>query len=167
MAVTGGSYGGYATLAGVTFTPNLYAAAVDIVGPSNILTLLATVPPYWKPMLAMFKHRIGDWTTPEGKAMLEKRSPLHYADRIRTPLAIFQGKNDPRVKMSESDQIVTAIRKRGGKVLYVVYPDEGHGFRRPANKRDFFGRTERFLARHLGGWAEPFTKPKGSTARIR
>jgi dipeptidyl aminopeptidase/acylaminoacyl peptidase len=165
VAIMGGSYGGYAALAGVTFTPDLYRAAVDIVGPSNIITLLKSVPPYWKPMQAVFRNRVGDIETE--REMLEARSPLNHAHKITTPLIIFQGKNDPRVKMKESDQIVQAIRKREGQVRYIVYPDEGHGFRRPPNKLDFYGRTERFLARHLGGRAEPFKPIKGATAVVK
>lgn len=164
VAILGGSYGGYATLAGVAFTPDLYAAAVDIVGPSNLVTLLRSVPPYWKPMQAIFRTRVGDLDAE--RAMLMDRSPLCHAEAIRTPLAIFQGANDPRVKIHESDQIVAAIRRRGGQVLYVVYPDEGHGFRREPNRMDFLARTESFLAIHLGGRAEPATPQKGATARI-
>lgn len=165
VGILGGSYGGYATLAGVTFTPALYAAAVDIVGPSSILTLLKSIPPYWKPLMTVFKTRVGDPVA--DKEMLRKRSPLYFADRIRTPLAIFQGANDPRVKIAESNQIVAAIRKRKGQVLYVVYPDEGHGFRRAPNRLDFLARTERFLARHLGGRLEPLSRIPGATARVR
>ncbi|MBN2496572.1 MAG: S9 family peptidase [Deltaproteobacteria bacterium] len=165
IGILGGSYGGYAVLAGVTFTPDLYAVAVDIVGPSNIVTLLESVPPYWKPMLALFQVRVGDLKA--DREMLEARSPLHFAERIRTPLIIFQGANDPRVKQAESDQIVKAIRDRGGRVDYVVYADEGHGFARPPNRLDFIGRAERFLAEQLGGRLEPFTPPEGSTADQR
>ncbi len=165
VAILGGSYGGYAALAGVAFTPGLYAAAVDIVGPSSILTLLASIPPYWKPLMTVFSTRVGDLKA--DREMLRRRSPLYFAHRIRTPLAIFQGANDPRVKISESDQMVQAIRRRGGRVLYVVYPDEGHGFKGPANRLDFIGRTEGFLSRHLGGRLEPFRKIPGSSAQIR
>ncbi|MBU1533896.1 S9 family peptidase [Myxococcota bacterium] len=165
VGIMGGSYGGYATLAGVTFTPDLYAVGVDIVGPSSIITLLKSVPPYWKPMMAIFKTRVGDLATEE--KMLKERSPLYHADRIKTPLAIFQGANDPRVKIHESNQIVKAIRKNKGKVLYVVYPDEGHGFRREPNRMDYIARTEGFLAKYLGGRAQPHKAIKGSTAEIR
>ncbi len=165
VGILGGSYGGYATLAGVAFTPDLYAAAVDIVGPSNIVTLLRSVPPYWKPMMAIFNTRVGDLKA--DYKLLMDRSPLCHASQIKTPLAIFQGANDPRVKIAESNQIVTAIRKRGRPVLYVVYPDEGHGFRREPNRMDFLARTERFLARYLGGRAQPFSPVKGSTAQVR
>ncbi len=165
VAIMGGSYGGYATLAGVTFTPDLYAAAVDIVGPSNIITLLNSVPPYWKPLMAIFKNRVGDKETE--KEMLERQSPLNHADKIKTPLFIFQGANDPRVKQAESDQIVKAIRDRGGRVDYVVYADEGHGFARPPNRLDFVGRAELFLSEHLGGRAEPHVPPEGNTAQVK
>ncbi|MDY0000333.1 MAG: S9 family peptidase [Polyangia bacterium] len=164
VAIMGGSYGGYAALAGVAYTPDLYAAAVDIVGPSNIVTLLQSVPPYWKPMLAVFRTRVGDLD--KDRAMLLDRSPLCHAHKIRAPLAVFQGANDPRVKIHESDQMVAAIRRRGGKVLYVVYPDEGHGFRREPNRMDFIGRAEAFLAEHLGGRLETLSPVRGSTAKI-
>jgi len=165
VGIMGGSYGGYAALAGVTFTPDLYRVAVDIVGPSNIITLLKSVPPYWKPLMAIFTTRVGDLKKDYNQLM--DRSPLCHADKIRTPLAIFQGANDPRVKIHESDQIVAAIRRRGGKVLYVVYPDEGHGFRREPNRMDFLARTEVFLAKHLGGRLQPFAAVKGSKAFVR
>lgn len=165
VGIMGGSYGGYAALAGVTFTPDLYAAAVDIVGPSNLITLMNSIPPYWKPMMAIFSYRLGDMETE--KEMLEARSPLNFIDRIITPLIIFQGANDPRVKQAESDQIVEAIRGRGGRVDYVVYGDEGHGFARPPNRIDFIGRAEQFLAEHLGGRVEPFEPSEGTTAEVR
>ncbi|MFH2008495.1 MAG: S9 family peptidase [bacterium] len=165
VGIMGGSYGGYATLAGVAFTPDLYAAAVDIVGPSSILTLLKSIPPYWKPLMAVFRVRVGDIDS--DKDMLKARSPLYFADRIKTPLAIFQGANDPRVKIGESNQIVAAIRKRGGKVLYVVYPDEGHGFRREPNRMDFLARTEEFLGKHLRGRVQPFAEVPGSKGEVR
>jgi dipeptidyl aminopeptidase/acylaminoacyl peptidase len=165
VGIMGGSYGGYATLAGVTFTPDLYAAAVDIVGPSNIITLLETVPPYWKPIMCIFKNRVGDKESE--KKMLEERSPLNYADKIKTPLFIFQGANDPRVKQAESDRIVKAIRDRGGSVDYVVYTDEGHGFARPPNRMDYIGRTEQFLKEYLGGRSEPHKPPEGTTAQVK
>jgi acetyl esterase/lipase len=128
---------------------------VSIVGPSNITTLLNTIPSYWKPGMEMFKNRVGDHTTDEGRAFLESRSPLTFADRITKPLLIGQGANDPRVKQSESDQIVAAMTRHGIPVAYVLFPDEGHGFARPANATAFNAVTEQFLARHLGGRAEP------------
>jgi dipeptidyl aminopeptidase/acylaminoacyl peptidase len=165
VAIMGSSYGGYAALAGVAFTPSRYAAAVDLVGPSNLETLLASIPPYWKPLGAIFRLRVGDRVT--DRRMLHRRSPLHFAHRIRTPLLIFGGQNDPRVKLVESEQIVRAIRRRGGKVRYVVYTDEGHGLRRAANRLDFAGRVEAFLARHLGGRAEPYVLQAGTSAEVR
>ena len=129
----GGSYGGYATLAGVAFTPDVYAAAVSIVGPSNLITLLESIPPYWEAARKMFAVRMGDVATPEGKQQLERQSPLNSAAKIKTPLLVIQGANDPRVNKRESDQIVVALRDRGFPVEYIVAPDEGHGFARPVN----------------------------------
>src|SRR5690606_19867739 len=133
ICIMGGSYGGYATLVGLTFTPEVFACGVDIVGPSNLETLLETIPPYWEPMVKQFHERMGNPSTPEGKRLLIGRSPLHKADRIARPLLIGQGANDPRVKQSESDQIVEAMQKHGIPVTYVVFPDEGHGFAKPTN----------------------------------
>jgi len=155
VAIMGGSYGGYATLAGLTLTPEVFACGVDIVGPSNLLTLIASVPPYWMPVLQMFRDRIGDFGTEEGRQMLTERSPLTHVRNICRPLLIGQGKNDPRVKQAESDQIVQAMQARGIPVTYVLYPDEGHGFARPENRLSFYAVTEAFLARHLGGRYEP------------
>jgi dipeptidyl aminopeptidase/acylaminoacyl peptidase len=151
VAIMGGSYGGYATLAGVAFTPELYAAGVSIVGPSNLITLLQSIPPYWEAGRKMFHVRMGDPTTPEGKKQLERQSPLNSADKIKTPLLVVQGANDPRVKKAESDQIVIALRDRGFPVEYLVAPDEGHGFQRPVNNMAMYAATEKFLAKHLGG----------------
>lgn len=168
VAIMGGSYGGYATLAGLTFTPEVFACGVDIVGPSNLETLLETIPPYWAPMVKQFHERMGNPKTPEGLALLKARSPLHKADRIVRPLLIGQGANDPRVKQSESDQIVAAMEKHGIPVTYVVFPDEGHGFHRPENNLAFTAIAEAFLASVLGGRAEPFDgEVARSTAEIR
>ena len=131
VAIMGGSYGGYATLAGLAFTPEVFAAGIDIVGPSNLITLIESIPPYWKPMLAMLTSRVGDPSTEQGRAFLEERSPLTKAHAIRKPLLIGQGANDPRVKQAESDQIVAAMQKKNIPVTYALYPDEGHGFARP------------------------------------
>jgi dienelactone hydrolase len=150
VGIMGGSYGGYATLAGVAFTPDLYAAAVSIVGPSNLITLLESFPPYWEAGRKIFYARMGDPTTPEGKAQLTRQSPLNSADKIKTPLLVVQGANDPRVKKAESDQIVVALRERGFPVEYLVAPDEGHGFARPVNNMAMFAAAEKFLAHHLG-----------------
>jgi dipeptidyl aminopeptidase/acylaminoacyl peptidase len=168
VAIMGGSYGGYATLVGLTFTPEVFACGVDIVGPSNLETLLETIPPYWKPMVKQFHMRMGNPETEEGKALLIERSPLHKADKIVRPLLIAQGANDPRVKQSESDQIVEAMEKHRIPVTYVVFPDEGHGFARPENNIAFTAITENFLAECLGGRAEPIGDTLGkSTAEIR
>ncbi len=153
VAIMGGSYGGYATLVGLTFTPDEFAAGVDIVGPSNIVTLLKTIPPYWAPMMAMFTKRVGSLEKDED--FLRSRSPLFKAERITKPLLIGQGANDPRVKQTESDQIVKAMRDTKKPVEYVVFPDEGHGFANPENNLRFFAATENFLAKYLGGRAEP------------
>jgi dipeptidyl aminopeptidase/acylaminoacyl peptidase len=135
----------------VAFTPDVYAAAVSIVGPSNLLTLLDSIPPYWAAGRKMFYERMGDPTTPEGERQLEQQSPLFSADRIKTPLFVVQGANDPRVKKAESDQIVVALRDRKFPVEYMVAPDEGHGFNRPVNNMAMYAAVEKFLAKHLGG----------------
>lgn len=149
VAIYGGSYGGYATLAGAAFTPDLYACGVDIVGPSNIMTLIASVPPYWQPLLKLFYTRVGDPAT--DTVMLKERSPLFSASKIKIPMLIGQGANDPRVKQAESEQIVAALKGNEQYVEYIVYPDEGHGFARPENRLDFYGKSEKFLAKYLGG----------------
>lgn len=155
VAIMGGSYGGYATLTGLTFTPDAFACGVDIVGPSNLNTLLSTVPPYWASFFEQLAKRMGDPRTAEGKRWLTERSPLTRADRIRKPLLIGQGANDPRVKQDESDQIVKAMKAKNIPVTYVLFPDEGHGFARPENNKAFNAVTEGFLAQCLGGRAEP------------
>lgn len=155
VAIMGGSYGGYATLAGLTFTPDAFACGVDIVGPSNLETLISTIPPYWAPMVKIFHERMGDPTTEEGRGILRAASPLYKAERIVKPLLIAQGANDPRVKQAESDQIVGAMKSAGIPVTYVLYPDEGHGFAKPANNIAFFAIAENFLAECIGGRAEP------------
>ena len=151
VGIMGGSYGGYATLAGVAFTPDVYAGAVSIVGPSNLITLLDSIPPYWEPIRELFYKRMGDPRTPEGKAQLERQSPLNSAAKIKTPLMVVQGANDPRVNKAESDQIVIALRDRGFPVEYLVAPDEGHGFARPVNNMAMFAAAEKFMAKFLGG----------------
>jgi len=167
VAIMGGSYGGYATLAGLTFTPDKFACGVDIVGPSNLNTLLTTIPPYWEAIRAQFVRSMGDPTTPEGQALLKERSPLTKADQIKRPLLIGQGANDPRVKQAESDQIVEAMKAKGIPVTYVLFPDEGHGFARPENNLAFYAATEHFLERCLGGRAEPFGSAlKGSSMKV-
>ena len=151
VAIMGGSYGGYATLAGVTFTPDEYACGVSIVGPSNLVTLLESIPPYWESFRKVMYARMADLETEEGKAWFYERSPLNSADKIKAPLLVVQGANDPRVKMAESDQIVVAMRELGLPVEYIVAPDEGHGFQRPVNQMAFIASTEKFLASHIGG----------------
>ena len=163
VAIFGGSYGGYATLAGLTFTPELYACGVDIVGPSNLQTLMATIPAYWKPFKMQMLKRIGD--VENDQEFNKKISPLFHVDAIQVPLMIGQGQNDPRVKVAESDQIVAAMRAKKIPVTYILYPDEGHGFARPENRMDFNGRAEQFLAQCLGGRAEPYQKKEGTTAQ--
>jgi len=151
VAIFGISYGGYAALAGLAFTPDLYAAGVSFVGPSNLITLLNSIPPYWEANRILFHFRIGDPSTPEGKAQLIRQSPLFSADQITAPLLVVQGQNDPRVIKAESDQIVVAMRERGLSVKYINAPDEGHGFARPVNNMAFVAAMEKFLATHVGG----------------
>jgi dipeptidyl aminopeptidase/acylaminoacyl peptidase len=155
VAIMGGSYGGYATLVGLTFTPDVFACGVDIVGPSNIITLLKTVPPYWAPFMPVLTRKVGDPSTPEGRKLLVERSPLTHVEKIVRPLLIGQGANDQRVKQAESDQIVQAMQAKKIPVCYVLYPDEGHGFARPENRMSFNAVTEAFLAKHLGGNFQP------------
>jgi len=165
VAIMGGSYGGYATLVALTFTPEVFACGVDIVGPSNLITLLQTIPPYWEPMKLQMYHRIGNLETePE---FLKSRSPLFFIDRIQKPLLIGQGAHDPRVKQSESDQIVEAMQKANLPVEYVLYTDEGHGFARPENRLHFYAVAEEFLAKHLGGRFETATNIEGHSAVIK
>jgi len=169
VAVFGGSYGGYAALAAATFTPDAFACNVDIVGPSNLKTLIAAVPPYWKPIRSMFDVRIGNVDDPKDADLIHNASPLFKADKISKPLLIGQGANDPRVNVKESEQIVDAIEKNKGSVTYVLYPDEGHGFARPENRIDFNARAEKFLGSCLGGRYEPMEGEKitGSTAVVK
>ncbi len=155
VGIFGGSYGGYAVLAALTMTPDTFACGADIVGPSNLVTLLHSIPPYWAPMIDLFTTRVGDHRTDEGCKFLEKRSPLTYVERIERPLLIAQGANDPRVKQTESDQIVHAMEAKGIPVTYVLYPDEGHGFARPENRLSFFAVAEAFMSQVLGGRFEP------------
>ena len=153
VAIQGGSYGGYAALVGATFTPEVFACAVDLVGPSNLQTLIASIPPYWEPLIAQFHTRIGH---PEHDAdLLWERSPLSRAEHVSIPLLIGQGANDPRVKQAESEQFVTVLRDRGIDHEYLLFEDEGHGFAKPDNRLRFYAAVEAFLARHLGGRQEP------------
>ena len=165
VAIMGGSYGGYATLVGLTFTPEVFTAGVDIVGPSNLVTLMQSIPPYWAPMLASMYHRVGNLETEE--EFLKSRSPLFFVDRIQKPLLIGQGANDPRVKQAESEQIVEAMKQANKPVEYVLYTDEGHGFARPENRLHFFAIAEAFLAKYLGGRAEPVGNIQGHSGVIK
>ncbi len=164
IAIMGGSYGGYATLVGLTFTPEVFACGVDIVGPSNIITLLKSIPPYWAPLMAMFQHRVGNVETEA--EFLRTRSPLFFADQIEKPLLIGQGANDPRVKQEESEQIVAAMGKAGKPVQYALYTDEGHGFARPENRLHFHAIAEEFLAKYLGGQFEPVGEIEGHSGIV-
>jgi dipeptidyl aminopeptidase/acylaminoacyl peptidase len=151
VAIYGGSYGGYATLAGLAFTPDLYACGIDYVGVSNLFTFLNTIPPYWKPYLEMWYEKVGH---PEhDKALLEAASPVFHADKIRAPLLVAQGAKDPRVKVDESDQMVAALKKRGVAVEYILKDNEGHGFHNEENRFEFYEAMERFLAKHIGSAA--------------
>jgi dipeptidyl aminopeptidase/acylaminoacyl peptidase len=147
IAIYGGSYGGYATLAGVAYTPELYAAAVDYVGVANLFTFMNTIPPYWKPYLAQIYDMVGD--PKKDSLLLASASPVLSADKIITPLFVAQGANDPRVNKAESDQMVEALKKRGVQVEYMVKTDEGHGFHNQDNQYDFYGAMEKFLDKHL------------------
>jgi len=163
VGIAGGSYGGYATLAGLAFTPDMYAAGVSYVGPSNLITLLNSIPPYWESIRTIFNERMGNPNTEAGKAQLIRQSPLNSASRIKAPLLVVQGANDPRVNKAESEQIVVALRDRGFPVEYLLAPDEGHGFARPINNLAMFAATEKFLARHLGGRYQESMTPAIST----
>ena len=160
VAIMGGSYGGYATLAGLAFTPDVYAAGVDIVGPSNLITLLNSIPAYWEAGRKVFTERMGDMETPEGKAFLERQSPLNSASKIKAPLMIIQGANDPRVKKAESDQIAIAMRDLGRPVVYLNAPDEGHGYHKPVNNMAAFAKAEEFIGKALHVRYEADMKPE-------
>jgi dipeptidyl aminopeptidase/acylaminoacyl peptidase len=167
VAIMGGSYGGYCVLAGLAFTPEVFACGVDIVGPANLNTLLTSIPDYWEAMREQLYKRVGDPRTPDGAALLKERSPLTRADDIKRPLLIGQGANDPRVKQAESDQIVQAMEAKQIPVTYVLFPDEGHGFARPENNIAFLAVAEQFLAQNLGGRAEAYGDDlKGSSMHV-
>jgi dipeptidyl aminopeptidase/acylaminoacyl peptidase len=149
VGIYGGSYGGYAALVGAAFTPDVFRCAVDLVGPSNLITLIGSVPEYWKPQIALFHTKVGN---PETESdFLWSRSPLSRVDDIQIPVLVAQGKNDPRVKEAEAQQIVDALREKGLPHEYLLFEDEGHGLARPENREVFYGATEAFLAQHLGG----------------
>ena len=155
VAIMGASYGGYATLVGLTFTPTAFSCGVDVVGPANLETLINSIPPYWASFLAQLKLALGDPDTEAGKALLQARSPLSRVDRIERPLLVAQGANDPRVKQAESDQIVNAMIEKKIPVTYILYPDEGHGFQKPENSLSFYAVAEAFLAQCHGGRYQP------------
>ena len=165
IAIMGASYGGYSTLVGLTFTPEVFAAGVDIVGPSSLITLTQTIPPYWEPLKKQFFYRVGNLETEPD--FLQSRSPLFFVDKIQKPLLIGQGANDPRVKESESEQIVKAMEDAGKPVEYVLYKDEGHGFARPENRLHFYAIAEEFLAKYLGGKFEPVGFIEGHSGLVR
>ena len=165
IAIMGASYGGYSTLVGLTFTPEVFAAGVDIVGPSSLITLTQTIPPYWEPLKKQFFYRVGNLETEPD--FLQSRSPLFFVDKIQKPLLIGQGANDPRVKESESEQIVKAMEDAGKPVEYVLYKDEGHGFARPENRLHFYAIAEEFLAKYLGGQFEPLGFIEGHSGLVR
>jgi dipeptidyl aminopeptidase/acylaminoacyl peptidase len=151
VGITGISYGGYATLAGLTFTPDVYAAGASYVGPSNLITLLNSIPPYWAPLKKTFDKRVGDPDDEDDRERLKKQSPFFHAENIDDPLLVIQGANDPRVKKQESDQIVVAARENDVPTQYMVAPEEGHGFRKENNRLAVAARMERFFGQHLGG----------------
>lgn len=167
IAIYGGSYGGYATLVGMTFTPDVFACGVDIVGVANLNTFMKTIPPHWAPFLPQLKRRVGDMSTEEGRSFLASRSPVNFIQNIKKPLLIGQGLNDPRVNHDESQQMVDGMQKKNIPVTYVLFPDEGHGFARPQNRMAFYAVSEAFLAQHLGGNYEPIGDDfKGSSVQV-
>jgi dipeptidyl aminopeptidase/acylaminoacyl peptidase len=149
IGIYGGSYGGYATLAGITRTPDLYAAAINYVGVSNLFTFMSTIPPYWEPLRSQFYEMVGNPDDPADKARMTATSPALNAEKIKTPLLVAQGARDPRVNKAESDQIVEALRKRGVDVQYIVKDNEGHGFANEENRFEFYAAMEAFLGKHL------------------
>jgi dipeptidyl aminopeptidase/acylaminoacyl peptidase len=155
IAIMGGSFGGYATLVGMTFSPDIFACGIDISGPSNLATLLENPPPYWMPLMPVLRQRVGDHRTEQGQADLASRSPLRFADRIKRPMLIAQGAEDPRVRRAETDQIVDAMRRQQIPVTYLLYPNEGHGLQKQSNRFAFYAAAEAFLAEHLGGRYQP------------
>jgi dipeptidyl aminopeptidase/acylaminoacyl peptidase len=165
VAAMGWSGGGYATLMALSQQPDMFACGVDGVGPGDLRTLFGSFPTYWDGILARWRRRVGD--VEHDDAFNRERSPIYHVDAIRAPLLVGQGRNDPRVKVASADAMVKALRDGGREVTYVVYPDEGHGFARPENQLDFFGRVEEFLAKHLGGRAESWAKMDGATAELK
>jgi len=164
IAAMGASMGGFATLRALAMRPDLFACGVDVVGPADLAANFRSWPSYWSNVLTRWRRRGGDFDHDE--ALNRRVSPLYQVDKIRAPLLVGQGKNDARVKIAISDAMVAALRKAKREVGYVVYPDEGHGFRRPENQMDFYGRVEEFLAKHLGGRAEAWKQIPGATAQV-
>ncbi len=164
IAIMGGSFGGYSTLAGLAFTPDFFCCGVDIVGPSNFITLLSSVPDYWKPSMVCWYKTAGNPDTPEDIPYLKSISPLFKKDDIKSPLLVFQGQNDPRVVKAESDQIVKALKDKNRPVAYVLYPDEGHGFHKEENIKSYIAFTEKFLSKFLNGWFEPYNEEELKTS---
>jgi dipeptidyl aminopeptidase/acylaminoacyl peptidase len=163
----GGSYGGYSALMAATKTPEVFACIVDLFGISNLITFMATIPPYWGPWFSIWKNRLGDPATDEGRAFLRERSPINHIERAKRPILIAQGMHDVRVVAAESEQMVTALKAGGVPVTYVTFPDEGHGFVRPENRLAFTAVAEAFLAKHLGGQFQPIGNDfAGSSIRI-
>ena len=169
IGILGGSYGGYAVLMALARHPNLYACGIDVVGPTNLETFVGEIPAYWEAVRPDLYRAVGDPSTPDGRHQLQERSPLYHAGSIRAPLLVVHGANDPRVKQAEAERIVAAVKLTGTPVTYLLYPDEGHGFRRAANRRSFFAAAECFLALHLGGGLEPLTSGdvEGSSVEVR
>jgi len=165
IAAMGGSMGGYATLRALEMRPDLFACGIDECGPADEATSLRSFPSYWSNIAARWRRREGD--ADHDPELNRKISPLYHVDAIRAPILIAQGKNDPRVTMANVDAMVAALRKAKRDVTYVVYPDEGHGFARPENQLDYYGRVEEFLGKHLGGRAEPWKKIAGATAELK
>jgi dipeptidyl aminopeptidase/acylaminoacyl peptidase len=165
VAILGGSYGGYAALAGACFNTDIYVCAAAICGISNVRSFMQTTPEWWSPIKVRWLRRIGPVL--EDEAFNERISPLFHTQGVKTKLLVFHGANDPRVNIRESDQIVAKLRESGADVTYIVCPDEGHGFRRGANVLDELGRTEEFLAKHLGGRCEPWQPVPGSSAQVK
>jgi dipeptidyl aminopeptidase/acylaminoacyl peptidase len=163
----GGSYGGYSALMAATKTPEVFACIVDMFGISNLITFMATIPPYWGPWFSIWKNRLGDPATDEGRAYLRERSPLNHIERATRPILIAQGMRDVRVVAAESEQMVAALKANRVPVTYITFPDEGHGFVRPENRLAFTAVAEAFLATHLGGQFQPLGNDfAGSTIRI-
>jgi dipeptidyl aminopeptidase/acylaminoacyl peptidase len=167
VAFFGGSYGGYSALMAATKTPEVFACIVDLFGISNLITFMATIPPYWGPWFSVWKNRLGDPDTEAGRAFLADRSPINHLERATKPILIAQGMRDVRVVAAESEQMVTALKQRSVPVTYITFPDEGHGFARPANRLACNGVAEAFLAKHLGGRYQPIENDfAGSSLRI-